>query len=336
MEAVAKEPERPGEQLPKMSFGDHLEELRRRLFKSLLAIGVCVLGLMPFKESVTSIYVQPYHDMWMRGFIHYADALHDKVATLGRRIAAQTGGEKVRLELDLEMSTAKNEFIEKYRAAIENGTYPFVAHGSDIKTLGGYEVSYSLIATRPIEDFWTFMAASALMAAILAAPIVLYQLWAFIGAGLYRSERRAVLKYVPGASVLLILGVVFGYKVVVPFGLYFLVQLMNFGQVQPMVSVSNYFGLLFMLTAALGVVFQLPLVMLTLHKVGIVRHEMFVKNWRYVILIIFVVAALLTPPDPFTQLMMAGPMLGLYGIGLILTGRSAKARAKLEASGGAA
>jgi Tat protein translocase TatC len=140
---------------------------------------------------------------------------------------------------------------------------------------------------------------------------------------------------VPGAAILLMLGVAFGYTVVVPYGLYFLVQLMNFGQVQPLVSVSSYFSLLFMLTAALGLVFQLPLVMLTLQKVGIVSHEALKKNWRYVILLVFVLAGVFSPPDPFTQVMMALPMVLLYILGLVLTGRSAR-RAKAENPTGAA
>src|SRR5690606_41132943 len=110
-------------------------------------------------------------------------------------------------------------------------------------------------------------------------------------------------------------------------GLYFLVKLMNWAKVESMMSVDLYFSFLLTLTAALGAVFQLPLVMLAVQKVGLVSHRSMAKNWRYVILGFFVFAAVITPPDPFTQSMMAIPMVLLYGVGLLLTSRRAKSDA---------
>lgn len=312
-------------ELKRMSFGDHLDELRRRVMLSLIAMGVCVLGMMPFKNWVTSIYVAPYRDMFLKGFVDYVDTVDAEVKAAG-------GVEAMAAEPFGELTTNKYRWLQKYQGSILDGTFPFEKHGSDIKNLGGYEVSHALIATKPIEDFWVFMAASFLFSLFLAGPFVLYQIWAFVAAGLYKTERSVVLKYLPGSAVLFLIGVSFGYFVVVPYGLYFLVKLMNFSQVQPMITVSTYFSLLFMLTAALGLAFQLPLIMLALQKIGVVTHEAFVKNWRYVILILVVAAAVFTPPDPFTQVMMAGPMVVLYVFGLFLTKRSARAAAAAAAA----
>lgn len=309
-----------------MSFGDHLEELRTRLVRALIALGVSILVLMPFKDEVTSIYVAPYHKMWLQGFRDHLAHAHSRVAELEKELARATGAsERQSIELALALWRPQVEWLDQYADSILAGDYPFQDHGEYIRSLGGYQVSYYLVATRPIEDFWTFMAASALFSVIVAGPYMLYQAWAFIAAGLYQRERRVVLKYVPGAAILLVAGVLFGYFVCVPYGMYFLVKLMNFGQVQPMITVSQYFSLMFMLTASLGLVFQMPLVMLAVQKVGLVSHETLAKQWRYVILGIFVIAAVVTPsPDPFTQTMLACPMTLLYLLGLFLTRRSAK------------
>jgi len=328
MEATATQtPPEDREELRRMSFGDHLEELRRRVMLSLIAMGVCVFAMLPFKTWVTSVYVAPYQDMFMKGFADHVAAIEAQVEAAGGPEAMAANDPFADLVLP------KYRWLERWKGSILDGSYPFEEQGAEIQRQGGYEVSHALVATRPIEDFWTFMAASFLFSLFLAGPFVIYQVWAFVAAGLYKRERRAALRYLPGSAFLFLSGVAFGYLVVVPYGLYFLVKLMNFSQVQPLITVSTYFSLLFMLTAALGLVFQLPLVMLALQKVGIVSHEAFVKNWRYVILVLVVAAAVFTPPDPFTQVMMAGPMVVLYVFGLFLTGRSARAaRAAVEGS----
>jgi len=300
-----------------MSFGDHLEELRKRLMLSLAAVFVCVIGMLPFKSWITDLYVAPYRDMFRTGFVDHVEKVNSDVAAAG-------GVEALRSQPGGELLIENYEFLRDYGDSILDRTYDFERFGPVIKRKGGYEVSYYLVATKPIEDFWTFMAASFLFSLLISGPFVIYQIWAFVSAGLYKRERAVVLRYLPGSALLFMMGGAFGYFVVVPYGLYFLVDLMNPGQVQPLITVSTYFSLLFMLTAALGLVFQLPVVMLVLEKTGLVSHQTFVKNWRYVILILFVIAAVFTPPDPFTQGMMAGPMVILYVCGLWLTGRSAR------------
>ena len=188
----------------------------------------------------------------------------------------------------------------------------------------GFAMPYTLMAIGGLEDFWIFMMMAFILALILASPVVLYQGWSFIAAGLYTKERGVVYRCLPLSIGLMLGGVLFGYLVVVRYGLYFLVKLMNPEQVGANFTVSLYFNLLFTLTAALGIVFQLPLVMLALNRIGIVSHKAFRTNWRYAILGVFVCAALFTPPDPFTQMMMAVPMVLLYVFGLILTARSEK------------
>lgn len=312
--AAQQPPHAEEEQLPRMSFGDHLDELRRRLLIVVATIIGCIVVLLPFKTQVTAIYVQPYRQMWLLQYETYVQKLEDDAAAV-----AAAGGTLG----TLEMETLK--WNRDYHDSIRNGTFnPNEVHR--IQFQGGFRLPYALVAIGGLEDFWIFMAASMLFSLILASPVVLYQAWAFVAAGLYRHERRVVQRILPLSIGLLVAGVLFGYFVVVPFGLYMLVQMMDWFQVAPMFSVAQYFSFLLTLTAALGLVFQLPMFMLALQKIGLATHAGMRRNWRYVILICFVIAAVLTPPDPFTQTMMAVPMVVLYGFGLLLTWLAEKRR----------
>jgi sec-independent protein translocase protein TatC len=302
-------PDADGEDLARMSLGDHLDELRTRLVRALLAVAVAMAVLLPFKREVTAVYTGPYKQMWLQSYeVWLADF---------RAKAAADVADGVELKKFRENALA---FHDENAASILDGTFDF-EYSNFIKDQGGFPLPYTLTALGGISDFWVFMAATVLFGLLMASPVVLYQAWAFISAGLYPNERKAVLKHVPLAVTLLISGILFGYFVVVPYGLYFLIKLMHFGDVVPMISVTQYFSMLLTMTGALGVCFQLPLVMLAIAKLGVVTPAAMRKNWRYVILLMFVLSAMFTPPDPFTQSMMAAPMILLYLFGLVLCAR---------------
>jgi Tat protein translocase TatC len=290
-----------GEQLPRMSFGDHLDELRRRMLRALLAVLVCVLGMVPFHDEVLAIVVEPYRILWRANFQEYADQLE-------ARAAAGTIVE--------EMERDYAAFVGREKQRILDGTFPFP---QAIAEKTGFRIPYELVAVGGLEDFWTFMMAAFLFALAIASPVVIWQAWAFVAAGLYQKERTAFYRYFPFALGLLASGLAFGYFLAVPYGLTFLIRLMKTGQVQPLLAVGQYFTILFALTTAMGLVFQLPLVMVALQRVGLVRHRTYRKHWRWIVLGIFIGAALFTPPDPFTMMLMAIPTLVLYVLGLVLT-----------------
>ncbi len=303
------------EDLPRMSFGDHLDELRRRLIKSLLAMGVCVFVLLFCKETVQGIIIEPYRMLWRSGFVDY-------VAELEQRSAA---GELTHPQL-VEML----EFCRQNQASILDGSDPReIVHTLPVRT--GFKLPYELVSIGGVEDFWMFMMASLVFALVISAPVVIWQAWAFVAAGLYQSERRVFLRFFPFAMGLLITGVLFGYFLALPVGLGYLIRLMVDGLVSSMLTVGNYFTFLFAVTAAMGLVFQLPIIMLALQRVGIARHETFVRKWRVFVLVICVLSAFLTPPDPVSLAFMATPTLLLYGIGLVLTWFGRKHEADLDA-----
>ncbi|MBM4059775.1 MAG: preprotein translocase subunit TatC [Planctomycetes bacterium] len=303
------------QQLPRMSFGDHLDELRTRLIRSLLAIAVAILAVMPFKHSVTGIVIEPYRIQWRMGFVDWIAQLEAK-----EQAGALTGEHADKLGAEWL------GFCREYRAQILDGTFPYPYV---IEERTGYPVPYNLVAVNGLEDVFAYMMAAFLFALVAAAPVVVWQAWAFVAAGLYPKEKALFYRYFPFMIFLLGSGVAFGYSLVLPFSLGFLIRLMDPSQVGPMLSIGQYFTLLFALTCAMGLVFQLPLVMVALQRVGLVTHRAFVKNWRITILVIFIAAAVFTPPEPVSMLLMAAPMVLLYGLGLLLTRLWRRHEAKL-------
>jgi sec-independent protein translocase protein TatC len=290
------------EQLPRMSFGDHLDELRKRLIRSLIAIGVAIVALLPFKGPVQEVILEPYRVQWRHGFTRWVETLE----------AQDAAGELK----DDKLGTRYLAFCREYKQAILAGEmkYPYVLPAET-----GYPVPYNLFATGGLEDMMSFMWASLVFSLVLSAPVVIWQAWAFIAAGLYKHERKVFYKYFPFMMALLLSGVAFGYWVALPYTLGFLLNIMDPSQVGALLSIGQFLTLLFAMTGAMGLVFQVPLVMIALQRVGLVTHRGFRNNWRMTVLIIFVAAAVFTPPDPVSMLLMSAPMLVLYGLGLVLT-----------------
>lgn len=292
------------ENLPRMSFGDHLDELRKRLWRAILAVFAAMLLMMPFHDGVMGVIIQPYRFLWLRAFDGYVTELEAKVKALPD---------------DPKVGAEDRQFLAFCIAEgdrIRAGNYER-AFMLPVKT--GFGVPYTLASTGGLADMWTFMMAAMVFALALASPVVIWQAWAFVAAGLYVKERRVFYRYFPFMVSLLGSGILFGYFVAVPYGLGFLIRMMRYDQVSAMLTVDQYFTLLFAMTTALGIVFQLPLVMVALQRVGLVRHATMLKHWRIIVLCIFVLAAVFTPPDPFSMMMMAAPTLVLYLLGIVLT-----------------
>jgi sec-independent protein translocase protein TatC len=144
-------------------------------------------------------------------------------------------------------------------------------------------------------------------------------MWQFVAAGLYPKERRAILLYFPISVVLFLAGALFGYFVMCPFGFRYMVTMLKPEKVQYIASVSPYLDWLQAVTLALGLVFELPLLMYALVKLDLVQRKSFVRFRPYFILVAFIVGGILTPPDPITQFLAAGPMILLYEVGLLWT-----------------
>jgi sec-independent protein translocase protein TatC len=167
------------------------------------------------------------------------------------------------------------------------------------------------------EAFISALKLSLVAAMFLASPIVVFELWRFVSKGLYPNERKYVRFFFPLSLIAFICGGAFGYYLLIPLGLQFLVTYGNPEQVTGAIALGDYLSLFTTMTLVVGAVFELPLVMSFLSLVGIVPPQIYRKHRRFFILGAFIGGALLTPPDPVTQILMAIPILLLYELGII-------------------
>jgi sec-independent protein translocase protein TatC len=150
-----------------------------------------------------------------------------------------------------------------------------------------------------------------------ASPYIAREMWGFVAAGLYRDEKRYVRAFAPASFLLFLLGCVFGYFILIPYALYGMVTMMPLDKVEPLLNIGDYLGLVLTLTILLGAVFQLPLVMVFLTRIGLVTPARW-RGWRrHAVLANVLAAAVLAPPDLLSMVVFVLPLLVLYEAGLV-------------------
>ncbi|MFW6457282.1 MAG: twin-arginine translocase subunit TatC, partial [Planctomycetota bacterium] len=179
-----------------------------------------------------------------------------------------------------------------------------------------YHIETALKFRSYLEPITAQLKASIIVALIIAAPWLLYQMWGFIVPGLYQHERSALVRIGLVSMLCFSVGVAFGYFLFIPTALKFLLSLSG-PTTQPVLMIGDYLSLFFIMTFALGAAFQTPLVMYQLVKWDIVSIEVIQKHRKGAILTAFILAAILTPPDPMTQIMMALPLIAFYDLGAL-------------------
>jgi sec-independent protein translocase protein TatC len=176
-----------------------------------------------------------------------------------------------------------------------------------------------LIYTGLTEAFFTYMKVSFFAALIITSPFILYQIWKFIAPGLLPKEKQYVVPFVISSSVLFVGGVLFGYFVALPPAFEFFVSFNN-QYLQAMLSFKDYLSLFVTFLLGFGLSFELPIFIFFLTKLGIVNPQILSKQRRYAILVIFIVAAILTPsPDALSQILMAIPLMFLYEVSIFVS-----------------
>jgi len=245
--------------LPAMSFLEHLEELRRRIIYSIIAVVVGFFACWSYADNIFALMQRPI-----------MEALH------------------------------RNGMAEK------------------------------LVYLSPTEPFNLYLKIGALAGLFVVSPFVLYQVWLFISPGLYRNEKRYVFPFMFSTVGLFVAGGLFGYKLVYPAALDFLI---GYGkQFQPMITIHEYTDLFLTVILGLGVVFELPILVFFLALMGVVSAGWMWRNVRYSILVIFIIAAIITPTtDILNMCIFAAPMVALYilsiGIAWLVHPKQRKARA---------
>lgn len=208
----------------------------------------------------------------------------------------------------------------------------FIAVGIGFVLSYGFKEKLFQILTRPLisvmktgdkliftglpEAFFTYLKVAFLSGIILATPIIFYEFWMFVAPGLYNKEKRLMFPIVFLSTLFFVGGSFFGYFIVFPYGFKFFLGFAS-ETIQPLPSMREYLSFASKLLLAFGVVFELPLIITFLAKLGMVSVSFLKKNRKYALLLFFVGAAILTPPDVVTQVMMALPLMVLYEISIV-------------------
>ena len=275
----------------RMTLREHLEELRTRLWRGTAAVLVCFVVCYAFYKDITKALWQPHYDA---------------VAMLNA------------------------DLIEDVQADVAAGDAQaqdwFIPDKDPPELLPHRRYNAKLQGTHPSESFIFALMTCLYVAAFIGSPVLLWQVWGFVAAGLYVKERKAITRYFPLSVLLFVGGVLFGYFVMMPYAMYFLGSVFNFVDVENNYKVSEYASLLFSLCLALGVVFQLPVIILVFARIGLVEPKTLGKYRGHFAVGAFIIAAMLTPPDPVTQSLMAVPMILLYEFGILLAKMFGKPR----------
>jgi len=232
----------------RMPLLEHLKELRKRLIRSLLAIGAGFLIAYGFAEKIFVALTWPIRQV--------SEASHSKVLLIGTGVG---------------------------------------------------------------EAFYVKLKVALIAAIFIASPVVLYEIWKFIAPGLYQQERKLARPFVFFATFFFALGGYFCWAVVFKIGYaFFLAQYATIG-VTPTIRISEYLAFSSKLLLAFAITFEMPVFAFFLTKVGMVDHRMLLKQFRYAVLIIFVIAVALTPPDMISPFLLAIPLLLLYGLSILVS-----------------
>ncbi len=175
----------------------------------------------------------------------------------------------------------------------------------------------------PAEAFLVRLKLSIFAGAIVAVPVVFYQIWMFVGPGLLKSEAKVVIPIVFSSTVFFLMGGSFCFFYVIPLAVRFLLGFST-GNMQPMIMIGDYVSFAGMMVLAFGIVFELPVASFILARMGVIDHKIMAKGRRYAVVGILILGSILTPPDLISQLLLAGPLYLLYEISIIvvwLTGR---------------
>ena len=177
----------------------------------------------------------------------------------------------------------------------------------------------SLVFITATEPFFTYLKIGALAGLLVSMPVIFWQIWSFVAPGLYQHEKRYIFPFVLASTLCFATGAFFGYQYVFPMAFKVLIEFgTGSGELNAMLSMGSYLSLSSKLLLAFGLVFELPVVIFFLARMGIVDHKMLARNRKFALLAAFLTGAMLTPPDVFSQTALAVPFIVLYEIGIIV------------------
>lgn len=183
---------------------------------------------------------------------------------------------------------------------------------------GTHAVGNQLVTSQVGGTFFVAIKVSFFAALFFSIPVFLWQLWLFIAPGLYSNEKKTLLPFIFGGTTMFTVGVMFAYYIVVPYGFEFLITFGYTSNYAALITIEDYVGFFTKIMFGFGLAFELPVFSYFLALLGLIDDRMMKDFFKYAVLIIFIVAAMLTPPDVLTQLLMAGPLIILYGLSIMI------------------
>jgi len=336
-----------------MSFGDHLEELRRRLFKAIIGLVLCIGVTLYFGSTVVSAVRAPIdnalkkhnlideetEDLGSTDIVNYIRVFfggEDKYFEAKEKYATKIRKQKERELLEKEDPETivpvifKKDLVDAFRKAFPEKAIDFPKTDSDepieiplhspaFKDLHQVvEQSKQTVSLNVQEAFLTYLKVALVTGFVFASPWVFYQLWQFVAAGLFPHEKKYVYIYLPFSLALFIGGAVFCFLAVIPLVIDFLLGFNTWLNVAPQIRLSEWISFAIMLPLMFGISFQLPLVMMFLERISIFSVEVYRQKRRIAILVISILSMLLTPSDPASMLLMMFPLILLYELGIFI------------------
>jgi sec-independent protein translocase protein TatC len=324
-----------------MTFGQHLEELRGCLFRSALGLALgFVIGLGVGRYVVQFIQrplSRALTDYYQNESMLQVEGELEKLKQLGQALPCTAEQVKQRVQkedlLADEVYVDSNEMLQQLKSLfpgqfkdVQLPTHTAKPGDDDKGSLvrlflwhrSQDDSRLRIKSFNAQEAFSVYIKASLLVGVLLSSPWLFYQIWNFVAAGLYPRERRYVHIYLPFSLGLFLAGAALAFFVVFEPVLRFLFSFNRTLGIDPDPRINEWLGFVMLLPVGFGIGFQLPLVMLFLERIGMFTARSYLSQWRVAVLVIFVLAAILAPPDPYSMLLMAFPLTFLYFGGIAL------------------
>ena len=292
----------------------HLKELRIRLLRSFAVTFLVFLACYFFREDLLRILKNPVVQPLAKYSQVQEDADSQSKKNLLRDLNCHCSSTETPKNTEFKKKNSQQQTSQQQTSKQEK-----VQLNCDCFLAAEIEESeVPLVFIGLPEVFFSELKIAFFLALFFAFPYWIVEIWAFVLPGLYKKERKVFWAFVPATFLFFIGGASFGYFIVFPFGFEFFLSLTQPGEIVPFLSIGQYVSFAVKLLFAFGIVFEFPLIILFLSRLGLITPKFMLKNLKYAIIFIFICAAILTPPDPFTMLLMAVPLILLYLFSIVV------------------
>ena len=314
------------------SIKPHLAALQKTIGYSVLSVIVAFIVAFSFHNYILTWITQPLNDALAEvgriidsqekatWHLKNTNENNQTVEVITTDSPSVLSAKKLQDSLEKAVTVANKELVGFLQDAV-NATKELTATLKSIEQNSTHEKKSTFdgqITTHQVGGaFFVALKVSFFAGLLGALPFILYQIWLFVAPGLYDNEKKMVLPFVFGGSFMFAIGVLFAYYVVTPFGFQFLITFGSF-LYTPLINIEDYVGFFSKIMMGFGIAFELPVFAYFLAVLGMITDKSLKDFFKYAIIIIFVIAALLTPPDVLTQLLMAGPLILLYGVSILI------------------